>query len=367
MRARDRASDDGGRLVGPRDPGRRAMLRAAGALAVSLPEAAGAALVVSGPGDETPFPNGATLLVAGPRDGSAGQWAHLLLPALRSSLPPATDLQAKATGGADGVTGANEFATRVAPDGTTALLVPGAAGRAWLVGDPRVHFDPGQWVPTMVALLSGVLAVRPQAAGRLRVASGGPVEASLPAVLGLDLLGRRFDIVGGLGDPAAASRAFVGGEVDAVLLTGRDVPARLAALGGVPLFTLGTLTAEGRPVRDPALAPVPALPELFRRRWGVPIEARPLGQAWLALAATARLDVAMTLPQLSQASLVSLWRRACADAIGDLSVQSAARAQSVRPLPAPAATPDVRAMIASESAQLALRRWLSARLDWRPS
>ena len=46
-------------------------------------------------------------------------------------------------GSADGVTGANQFEARGAPDGQTVLLVPGQAAVAWMVGDPRAQFDVG--------------------------------------------------------------------------------------------------------------------------------------------------------------------------------------------------------------------------------
>ncbi len=95
----------------------------------------------------TPFADGATLLVAGPESGATDRWAALLGPALGRGLPPGTQVHTEAVGGPDGVTGANQFEARTTPDGTTALLLPGSAALAWLVGDPRARFDAAHWMP----------------------------------------------------------------------------------------------------------------------------------------------------------------------------------------------------------------------------
>src|SRR3974390_1011620 len=76
---------------------------------------------------ETPFPEGATILVAGPDGGGLHLWARAMQPAFAQSLAPGTTVHQTDIGGPDGVTGANQFEVRVAPDGRTVLLVPGDA------------------------------------------------------------------------------------------------------------------------------------------------------------------------------------------------------------------------------------------------
>ena len=99
----------------------------------------------------TGLPEGAGLIIAGPPQGRLDRWADLLVPALGRAMPSAfarpamPPLMRSAVGGVDGVTGANQFEARISPDGGTALLLPGSAAMAWLVGDPRAQFDAARW------------------------------------------------------------------------------------------------------------------------------------------------------------------------------------------------------------------------------
>ena len=146
------------------------------ALGSVLAMAAGAAGPV-GP----PFPDGATLLVAGPEGGAVDSWAGWLAPSLGRALPPGTALRKDVVGGTDGVTGANQFEARIAPDGGTALLLPGSAAMAWLVGDPRARFDVSQWIPALAGVTPGLLVSRVPLP---RVLGGTPIRVQhrdLPA------------------------------------------------------------------------------------------------------------------------------------------------------------------------------------------
>src|SRR6516162_5723946 len=86
-----------------------AMTRAGRLLAAAPPTTA-----LSPPFAETP-----RLLVAGPADGALNRWADALLPALEQSLSPDATIKRVEIGSADGVTGANQFEARGAPDGQT--------------------------------------------------------------------------------------------------------------------------------------------------------------------------------------------------------------------------------------------------------
>ena len=89
------------------------------------------AAVPAAPVALAPFAEGARLLVAGPDTGALNGWADAVVPALEQSLPPDTSIHRVVVGGADGVTGANQFEARGLPDGLTVLLVPGQAVLAW--------------------------------------------------------------------------------------------------------------------------------------------------------------------------------------------------------------------------------------------
>ena len=318
----------------------------------------------------TPFADGATLLVAGPESGATDRWAALLGPALGRGLPPGTQVHTEAVGGPDGVTGANQFEARTTPDGTTALLLPGSAALAWLVGDPRARFDAAHWMPGLAGTTPAVLASRiPLAAllsgAHLRVGAAGPAGPDLPILLALDMMGANWTPVFGLNDEAALSDALARGAVDAVPLQGRRVPGQahaFAAVGTQPIFTLGTPDDAGVLQRDPAFPGRPTALELMARR--APPNAA-LEVAFRGAAAAAQLDVALVLPQLTPAAMVAVWRHACAVAAGSPDVQTQASALGVRPLSAPAAVSSTAAIAADTEGLLELRRWLATRLNYR--
>ena len=312
----------------------------------------------------------AMLMVAGPAAAPAGSWAEQLAGPLSAALHPGDRLTVSAIGGRDGVTGANAFEALSNPDGTTAMLVPGAAAMAWLAGDPRVHFDAGRWVAALTDFGSAVLVGRAGPHPRtLRVAASTPSGVELAALLGLSLLGATPVPVFGLGDPDDADAALRDGRVDAVLLTGRGVPARTAALSaGLPtmraIFSLGDEAVVD--ARDPSLPAVPTMPERYRNRFGQAPRGS-LFDAWTATAAAARLNTALVLQPLTPASLVARWRLACSHALADPSLAAAAQKAQISALPAPACVAALSAVIASENTLLALRRWIAARTEWRPA
>ena len=339
--------------------GRRTMLGAGLGLGAAM--LAGAA--------PTTFPDGATLLVAGPSGSAVDAWAGWLEPTLLRVLAPRAGLHRDLVGGVDGVTGANQFEARTAPDGTTALLLPGAAAMAWLVGDPRARFDAAHWVPALAGVTPSLVVSRismPHILGAtpLRIAASTPAGPELPALLALDLMGANWKPVFGLSE-AAAQQALAQGAVDAVCLQGRRVAEtarRLAAAGAPPIFTFGMTDQTGQPQPDPAFPGVPNAGALL----GARVPEDQLRSAWSATVAAGQLEVALVLPQLTPAAMVALWRLACEQAAASDFVQAQAASLGVRPLPAPAATASTGAVTADAAALLALRHWLATRLDYRP-
>lgn len=321
---------------------------------------------------DTPFQDGATILVAGPDGGAMDRWGNLLQPALAQSLAPGIVMRQTTAGGADGVTGANQFDTRVAPDGHTVLLAPGETVLDWLVGDPRAKFDVGQWVAVMACVTPAVVVGRAAtfaAGGSVRLAAAYPAGHDLPAVLGVELLGGRAQLVPGVAEEGSLQAAFASNAVDAVLLRGHKVPDQAKALadaGAEPIFTLGARDDTGALIRAVEFPNTPTLPELYARRRGA-APAGPIFDAWAAAAAASQLEFGLVLPQLTPAAMVALWRRAGTDAAGALDVQSPAMSLDVHPLGGPAATANTAPVAANEAALLALRKWLANRFNWRPA
>lgn len=356
-------------------PGRRRLL----GLLASLPVLGRAGRGVAAPSfgispalADTPFPDGATILVAGPAGGAMDHWARVLQPALAQSLAPGVAMRQTAAGGADGVTGANQFDTRVAPDGRTVLLAPGETVLDWLVGDPRAQFDVAHWVAVMACVTPAVVVGRAAAfasGGSVRIAAASPAGPDLPAVLGIELLGGRAQLIPGIAEDEALQTAFSRNAVDAVLLRGHKVQDQAKALadaGAEPIFALGARNDTGALVRPAAFPDTPLLLELYAARRGAPL-AGPIGDAWCAAAAASQLEFGLVLPQLTPAAMVALWRRAGTDAADALDVQSLAMALGVRLLGGPAATACAAPAAANEAALLALRKWLASRFNWRPA
>jgi hypothetical protein len=348
---------------------RRVLLRAGLAAAgVALAARTRAAM----PSD--PFPGGATLLVAGPEGGATDHWADWLTPLLDTSLSGASHLRVETVGGIDGVTGANKFDARVAPDGNTALLVPGLAALAWLVGDTRVQFDVAHWEPAFAAVGSAVVVgrVSPErfAPGeRWRVGAAGPTGPDMAALLALDQLGVTIVPVFGLQSEAAARDAFAQDAIDLAFLHGRNVPQQvsdLKAIGAAPLFSLGATSDTGQITRDPQFPNIPAMPELFARFHGnAPSGA--LYSAWRAAAAAAQLEVTLLLPQLTPAAMVALWRHACNQAAGSPILAQTLSPLGLRAVGSPSAMACTSAIAVNASSLLELRRWLANRFNWHPS
>ena len=295
-----------------------------------------------------------TLMVAGPPGGRLDRWADVLSIPIGRGLPGRTALARQNVGGLDGVTGANQFEARGEPDGSTALLVPGAAALSWLVGETRARFDPARWVPLWAGAGSAVVVSRiPLTPGRpLRLAAASPAGLELPALLALDLIG-----VPAIPSPAASA--------DAMLLQGPGVPGTLAAAsvaGMYPVLTLSSLAPDGEGQRDFALPGVPTALELVAGR--APAD---LLSALRAATLAVQLDAGLVLPQLTPASSVAQWRSACGPLLQDGDVVAEAARLGIRVVSASTAASCTSGIAGEPATLLALRRWLTTRYDWRPA
>jgi len=262
------------------------------------------------------------LIAAGPDNGPLAAWAQIMQTVINRLLPASQKLLVSHVGGADGVTAANQFEARTAPDGRTALLISGQPAIAWLVGDPRAQFDAGHWLPIATGLSSGVVLrqspVQPKS-GRLRLAVSGPSDLVLAARLGLSLLGMEAGEVTAMPDPAAALRQ---GLADAAFVHGPNAvgPAKIAiAHGASALFSLGCHDDAGNLVRDRQLPDVPTLPELMAALPQTPVNAA-LTMAWRAAAAAAQVEFALLLPWLTPSGTVAWWRKAATQIAQEIKV-----------------------------------------------
>jgi hypothetical protein len=305
------------------NPLRRRFLMRAAAATMAMPALARA----------QPRPDELALLVGGPEGGIVDKWAALLAPPLGRALTADGALRRIPAGGLDGVTAANQLVAQTTPDGNTAALLPGAAGLAWLIGDPRAHFDPAAWMPMLAVLTPSLIVLRNAAGGRApmqrpRVALPGATTADIAALLALNLLGL---------DPQpvwipteAAPAALAEQRVDALLLRGRHMPEQIAALPA-DIHPLCALSGGPTPARG---TEPPDFVELHQDLRG----AAPAGALYDALRAVSvagRLEIGLILPALTPSARVALWRQACTDAAASLGLQQTAmdaQAQMVGPM-----------------------------------
>ena len=318
--------------------------------------AAFASTVLPQPGYATAsVPEAATLLVPGPEDGAHAELARRAIAALSRGMPRAAALRVAVLGGPDGVTAANRFATITPGEGRTLLLLPGAAGQAWLIGESRARYEARTWPAVCAGLVPAVLAARPPPAGNtspLRLAIPGPAAPEAGALLALELIGRRAAAV--VPPAGVTPEALVAaGAADALVLTGADALSRAAALGLEPRFAFDSAAMP----RDPALPDIPGLAE----RLSDP--ANPvLLDAARAAGAALRVRGVLVLPALTSADTVALWRAAArrwVEEDRDPASEGPRRAADGEAVHA------LSALSPPAEVTLAYREWLLRRLNWR--
>lgn len=303
----------------------------------------------------------ATVLVAGPSRCATAVWADLILPALAQALPSGTRLGSEGIGGLDGVTAANQFQVRASPDGGMALLLPGSAVLAWLVGDPRARFNAARWVTALAgttpALVASRLPLARLSAGQVVRVSGNPAGPALAALLALELAGALPQAV-----PVGTSAA----DVDVQVLHGREMDRQIEAAsqaGFKPVLTLRERGSAVLPACHPDYSEIPASCDWLAAR-----QHQSLSAALDAVIVAIRLDTALVLPPLTSAGMVALWRRACAQAAETPTTQVGASHLGVSVQADVAAVASTASLAAVDAKTLLeLRHWLAQRLGWRPS
>ena len=352
---------------------RRNFLRAAGAGGLlALPNAAWANVtkIAAPPADA----NDLTILAGGPPGGRIDRWSRATAQALIGGFAAHTAIRVETVGGLDGVSAANRSQNLVVPNGRTATMLPGTAAIAFLTNDPRVHFQPDDFVPVLGGLNPLVLVVRGglqrlSSSTPLRFAAASPESGDLAGLLGLARLGVPVAPVFGLNGTGAKSRAFADKQADALLLFGEGVAedvAPLTAEGGIAICTLGLSGPDASANRIDAIAPfnhLPSLDALVAARGGSALS-KPLDQAYRALVCVGAIDFMLLLPHLTAPTSIALWRYASAQAIKQPVMQEAASASDVKLIAGINAAAAVAPLATGADALLALNRYLATQYGW---
>ncbi|MFT8764322.1 MAG: hypothetical protein ABF809_10050 [Gluconobacter potus] len=317
------------------------------------------------------------LLLGGTLASTPGQFAELASGPLSHALGLETPLELTPDIGQDGVRAANLFDANSAPDGNTALALPGATLLASLTGDSRVHYDFGRWIPVLVASTTTVVIARAELHKTLRSRLTGffhdhPVRLAvshiggpeLNALMGLSLLGLRPIPVPGYVDSSNALTALHEGAVDAVQISpytlDRPLDDVLANLpeGTSAIYYTGDLT-------DTHATTIPIFMEAYQQARHRPPEG-PFYHAWQAVSAAADTAMAIALPMLTPPEIIMQWSHACSAVGADAGVRRWADLHHFKLATGDNAAPFLSRTVPDLGATLALRRWLAVNIPrWR--
>jgi hypothetical protein len=304
--------------------GRRALLGAT-TLGVALPAAAQAPVDFAGRTIEfvIPFAEG----------GGSDVWARFYAPFLAKYLPGRPNVIVRNIPGGGSITGANEWAQRAQPDGSSLFGPSASTHLPYLLGDRRVRYDYTKWTPLVVSPTGGAVYVsartgisRAEQIGELRgkelvFPSQGATGFDLVPILALHLLGLNVRYVYGMrgrGDARLAVErgdASIDHQTTAAWLT--QVVPMVRAGAAVPLFSYGVLDAQGAVQRDPSFPEIPTFEEVFQRLHG----RAPEGPAYAAYRACSVASCAGQKPAVlkkdTPAPIIAAFRKAFEDAVRD--------------------------------------------------
>lgn len=304
---------------------RRALLAAAGAATLPAPAVRAQGVAFAGQTIEwvIPFAEG----------GGSDVWARFMAPFLSRHMPGRPNVIIRNVPGGGSITGANEFAARVRPDGLTLFGASASTQLPFLLGDPRVRFNYADWVPVLVSPFGGVAYVHSRtgiSAGdqiaRLRgqeLVFPGQTATGLDVVpiLAFHLLGLNVRYVWGMRGRGEARLAVERGDAS---IDHQTTPAYLTQVvpmvragTAVPLFSYGVVGADGRVVRDPSFPDIPTFQEVFERLHGRP-PSGPAYDAYLACSVAAfAAQKPAVLKRETPAPIIAAYREAFRRIVAD--------------------------------------------------
>jgi hypothetical protein len=235
--------------------------------------------------------------------------------------------------GGGSITGANDFAQRARPDGSSFFGPSASTHLPYLLGDRRVRYDYTKWTPLIVSPTGGVVYVssrtgitRGEQIGELRgkelvFPSQGATGLDIVPILALHLLGMNTRYVFGMRGRGDARIAVERGDANADHQTTpawlTQVVPLVRAGAAVPLFSYGVPDAQGNIQRDPSFPEIPTFEEVYTRLQGRAPEG-PGYEAYRAcsVAAFAGQKPAV-LPNETPAPIIAAFRKAFEDAVKD--------------------------------------------------
>jgi tripartite-type tricarboxylate transporter receptor subunit TctC len=290
----------------------------------------------------TDFYAGETLEVIVPfgPGGGSDTWTRMIVPFLQQHLGEGARVQVVNIPGASSVAGTNDFALRRRPDGLTALVSAGTTYLVYLMGEPMVRYDFGDFSPILASAVGGVVFVSPDlgiaSASQLRDSPEPLVYGGISAtgndilpLLSFELLRLDVKAILGYASKGASRVAFEQGETNIEYQT---MPAYLSNVtplvadgSAVPLFSFGVLSETGEVVRDPAVPDLPTVREVYQDLFA----REPSGVEWegykVVLAAGVAMAKVLWLHDEAPEEAIQALRNAARQVVADPEFQEVAR------------------------------------------
>ncbi|AXI44712.1 tricarboxylate transporter [Sulfitobacter sp. SK012] len=211
--------------------------------------------------------------------GGSAKWANFYAPLLSEALPGQPTVVVKFMPGAGSTKGANFFQAQEYEDGTTIFGSSGSTQFPYLLGDPRVKYEYGDWNVVLASGTGGVSYLPPELATKLAdggaaalagedfiYGSQGATRLDLVPLLAWEMLGLNVEPVFGIKGRGDGRLMFERGEANIDYQTSssylKGVTPLVEAGTATAWFSFGALDGDGNIVRDPTFPDMPTFKEV---------------------------------------------------------------------------------------------------------
>ncbi|MEM8788447.1 MAG: tricarboxylate transporter [Pseudomonadota bacterium] len=229
--------------------------------------------------------------------GGSAKWANFYAPLLSEALPGNPNVVVKFMPGAGSTKGANWFQEQDYAD-SEGTLIFGSSGSTqfpYLLGDPRVKYEYGDWNVVLASGTGGVAFLPPDMAAKMDGldatglqgenfiwGSQGATRLDLVPLLAWQMLGMSVEPVFGIEGRGDGRLMFERGEANIDYQTSSSYLNSVVPLvengQAVPMMTWGALDEAGNIVRDPTFPDIPSFKEVCEATPACATE----GEAWEA-------------------------------------------------------------------------------------
>ncbi|MCK4868996.1 MAG: tricarboxylate transporter, partial [Alphaproteobacteria bacterium] len=226
--------------------------------------------------------------------GGSAKWANFYAPLLSEALPGKPTVVVKYKPGAGSTKGANWFQQQKYKDGTLIFGSSGSTQFPYLLGDPRVKYEYGDWNVVLASGTGGVAYLPPDIAKKFDGdaddlkgvdfiwGSQGATRLDLVPMLAWEMLGMKVEPVFGIESRGDGRLMFERGEANIDYQTSAAYLKAVAPLveqgKAVPMMSWGSLDASGNIVRDPTFPDMATFKEVCEATKGCETS----GDAWEA-------------------------------------------------------------------------------------